>query len=182
MKQSGSGAIVSHNKQKIKTLTLKPMHIAKWTILLVIFWLLLSGIIQPLMLFFGVISVILVLVALVRMDTTDKEPKAIGTGIPFLRYTPWLIGQITLSSLEVTKMVWGAPSKVSPTLATVDASEIPEDCRALYANSITLTPGTLSVDLDGDDVTVHALQQSSIDELKQGHMKNKITSIWGSNS
>ena len=79
-------------------------------------------------------------------------------------------------------MVWGAPSKVSPTLATVDASEIPEDCRALYANSITLTPGTLSVDLDGDDVTVHALQQSSIDELKQGHMKNKITSIWGSNS
>ncbi|GHA17671.1 cation transporter [Arenicella chitinivorans] len=158
------------------------MHIAKWTVLLAIFWLLLSGIIEPLMLFFGVASVIIVLIALVRMDAVDKEPKAIGTGIPFLRYIPWLIGQITLSSLEVTKMVWGAPEKVSPTLATLDASDVPEDCRALYANSITLTPGTLSVDLEDGDVTVHALRQTSIDELKEGHMKNKIIRIWGSNS
>lgn len=156
------------------------MHIAKWTVLLIIFWLLLSGMFQPLMLFFGVVSVIAVVVVLVRMDAIDNEPKQIGTGIPFLRYIPWLIGQITLSSIEVTKMLWGAPTKVSPTLATLDASDIPEDCRALYANSITLTPGTLSVDLEGDAVTVHALQQSSIDELKEGHMKNKIISIWGS--
>jgi len=50
----------------------------------------------------------------------------------------------------------------------------------LYANSITLTPGTLSVDLDENELTVHALQKSSIDELKEGGMEKKISSIWGS--
>ncbi|MEM7260272.1 MAG: Na+/H+ antiporter subunit E, partial [Pseudomonadota bacterium] len=81
----------------------------------------------------------------------------------------------------VTKLIWGPSGKVSPTLATIDAKNVRPDCRALYANSITLTPGTLSVDLEGGDLTVHALQKSSIDELEDGFMEKKITGIWGEN-
>ena len=65
-----------------------------------------------------------------------------------LKYIPWLLGQVVQSSMHVTKLVWGSSDKVSPALAKVDVTNIPLSNRVLYANSITLTPGTLSVDLE----------------------------------
>jgi multicomponent Na+:H+ antiporter subunit E len=157
------------------------MHIVKWALLLSTFWILLSGYIQPLLLGFGAVSVIIVLFVLKRMDDIDQEKQEIGTGLSLIRYIPWLIGQIFSSSLQVTKLIWGSPDKVSPSLAKISADNIPPARRALYANSITLTPGTLSVDLEDGEITVHALQESSIEELKQEVMEKKITGIWGEN-
>jgi multicomponent Na+:H+ antiporter subunit E len=155
------------------------MHMTKWTILLSTFWLLLSGYIQPLLLGFGAVSVIVVLFVLKRMDDVDQEKQEIGTGLRLLQYLPWLIWQIITSSLQVTKLIWGSTDKLSPSLAKIKVDNIPPNRRALYANSITLTPGTLSVDLVGDEITVHALQKSSIEELEQKAMEKKITGIWG---
>jgi multicomponent Na+:H+ antiporter subunit E len=155
------------------------MHMTKWAILLSLFWLLLSGYIQPLLLGFGTVSVIVVLFVLKRMDNVDQEKQAIGTGLRLIRYIPWLTWQIIGSSLQVTKLIWGSADKVSPSLAKIKIDNIPPQRRALYANSITLTPGTLSVDLVGDEITVHALQRSSIEELEQKAMERKITQIWG---
>jgi multicomponent Na+:H+ antiporter subunit E len=155
------------------------MHMTKWTILLSTFWLLLSGYIQPLLLGFGAVSVIVVLFVLKRMDDVDQEKQELGTGLRLIRYLPWLTWQIITSSLQVTKLIWGSTDKLSPSLATIKVDNVPPKRRALYANSITLTPGTLSVDLVGDEITVHALQKSSIDELEQKVMEKKITQIWG---
>lgn len=155
------------------------MHMTKWTILLSTFWLLLSGYIQPLLLGFGAVSVIVVLFVLKRMDDVDQEKQEIGTGLRLIRYIPWLTWQIMRSSLQVTKLIWGPTDKVSPSLAKIKVDNVPPQRRALYANSITLTPGTLSVDLVGNEITVHALQKSSIEELEQKVMEKKITQIWG---
>jgi multicomponent Na+:H+ antiporter subunit E len=155
------------------------MHLLKWAILLALFWLLLSGIYQTLIIGFGVFSVLLVLFVLKRMDQTDFEPKPVASGARISRYFVWLTGQIIASSVHVTKLVWGNPKNLSPSLAKVSVAQVPDKVRVLYANSITLTPGTLSVDLEDDEITVHALQNASIGELKEGDMVNKITSIWG---
>ena len=155
------------------------MHIIKWTVLLSIFWLLLSGFIQPLLLSFGIVSVAIVLLVLKRMDAVDQEPKLLNTDFRSIRYFSWLLGQIVSSSVYVTKLIWGSSDKISPALAKIPATNIPPNRRVLYANSITLTPGTLSVDIENGEVTVHALQRSSIEELEQGDMERKITSIWG---
>lgn len=157
------------------------MHIVKWAVVLSIFWLLLSGFIEPLLLSFGAISVVIVLFILKRMDKVENEPGQIGTSIRLIRYTPWLIGQVFSSAIHVTKLIWGSPDKVSPAIAKINVKDVPSSSRVLYANSITLTPGTLSVDLDENEVTVHALHRSSIDELKEGQMEKKITGIWGEN-
>lgn len=133
------------------------------------------------MLVFGAVSIFVTLFVLRRMDNVDREPQHLGTGIRLIRYLPWLIGQIFSSSIHVTKLIWGSPDNVSPTLAKINAENVPPNTRALYANSITLTPGTLSVDLVDDEVTVHALQKSSIDSLKEGTMEKRITGIWGVN-
>ncbi len=157
------------------------MHIVKWAAVLAIFWLLLSGFIEPLLLSFGVISVVAVLVVLKRMDEVEHESSQISTSLRLIRYLPWLIGQIISSSIHVTKLIWGSPDKVSPAIAKISSKDVPLSSRVLYANSITLTPGTLSVDLEEDEITVHALHKSSIDELKQGEMERKIAGIWGEN-
>lgn len=156
------------------------MNLAKWAVLLSIFWLLLSGYFQALLLGFGVVSVALVVWVLYRMDAVDEEPKTLGKGFRMLHYSAWLLGQIMQSSVHVSRLVWGRGNKLEPALAQVSAEQIPEKKRALYANSITLTPGTLSVDLEDGEITVHALQRDSIDELKRGDMANKINSVWKS--
>jgi multicomponent Na+:H+ antiporter subunit E len=155
------------------------IHITIWALILSVFWLLLSGMYNPLLLSFGMASVVVVLLVLRRMENVDKKRQQVGTGLRLIRYTPWLIAQVLKSSIHVTKLIWGSPNKVSPTLAKINISNVPPNKRVLYANSITLTPGTLCVDLKGDELTIHALQKSSITELEEGYMENKITSIWG---
>jgi len=156
------------------------MHILKWSVLLSVFWLLLSGFIQPLLLSFGVISVAIVILLVTRIDKVDRKPKTFRTDHRIFRYVLWLMKEMLTSSIQVTKHIWGSTDKLEPTLAKIPANKVPQDTRVLYANSITLTPGTLSVDLDENELTVHALQKSSIDELKEGGMEKKISSIWGS--
>ncbi len=154
------------------------MHIGKWAALLSVFWILLSGYIQPLLLTFGVISIFIVLIVLKRMDDVDKEPKRISFRKQNIRYLLWLMGQIVSSSVHVTKLIWSSPDKLSPALAKVSVKNVPAKKQVMYANSITLTPGTLSVDLQDGEVTVHALQKSSIEELEQGDMEEKINGNW----
>jgi multicomponent Na+:H+ antiporter subunit E len=155
------------------------IHITIWALILSVFWLLLSGMYNPLLLSFGMTSIVVVLIVLRRMENADKKRQQVGTGLRLIRYIPWLIAQVLKSSIHVTKLIWGSPNKVSPTLAKINISNVPPNKRVLYANSITLTPGTLCVDLKGDELTIHALQKSSITELEEGYMENKITSIWG---
>ena len=131
------------------------------------------------MLSFGAVSVIIVLYVLKRMDEVDNERQKIGTGFQLIRYFPWLFVQIVKSSIQVTKLIWGSSENISPVLEKISAQDVPMKSRVLYANSITLTPGTLSVDLVDGEVTVHALQKSSIEELKEGLMQRKLTDIWG---
>ncbi len=157
------------------------MHFGKWTLFLAVFWMLLSGYFKPLMLGFGVLSVVIVLVFLRRMDKADEEPMVISIGHRMLRYVVWLFWQIVLSSVQVTRLIWSPTIKLSPSLEKISVQNTREASRVLYANSITLTPGTMSVDLEDGEITVHALQKESIDDLKSGEMERKITSIWGEN-
>ncbi|WP_394173633.1 Na+/H+ antiporter subunit E [Thalassotalea litorea] len=155
------------------------IYLTTWTFILAIFWLLLSGYFKPLLLAFGLVSVALVVLLIWRMDKTDKEPQQPSFSLRFFRYIVWLIGQVVLSSLEVTKLVWGSSKKLSPATAKLPVADIPEHSRVLYANSITMTPGTLSVDIDDDYVTVHALDEKSIKSLQQGEMASKIAKATG---
>lgn len=155
------------------------MHIGKWALLLSVFWLLLSGFIQPLLLSFGAVSVVVVLIVLKRMDAVDKEPKSLSFNLQTFRYFTWLVGQIFMSSAHVTKLIWGNPDRIAPVLSKISITSMPDEKKVLYANSITLTPGTLSVDLHNEEITVHALQTASIESLKQGEMENKIAGRQG---
>jgi len=157
------------------------MSLFKWAFLLAIFWLLLSGFLQPLLLTFGVITVALTLVLVKRMRMLDSKAKHFGSELSLLRYIPWVLSQIMLSSLQVTKHVWTRNPKFKPVLAKIPSDAIPKNKQVLYANSITLTPGTLCVDIDETSVSVHALEEESIKALQDGEIADKIVQLWGEN-
>ena len=138
------------------------------------FWLLNSDHYTPLILSLGVVSVAFVVYLAHRMDVVDHEsqPVLLTTSLP--GYYLWLVKEIVLANISVVKHVWLGNHTISPTLATLKASQITDMGRVIYATSITLTPGTVAVDLAGDQIVVHALLRENIEALEAGEMDRRV--------
>ena len=141
--------------------------------LLAAFWLIVSGHYTPLLLMLGALSVLLVVVVVTRMAVADEEglPLRILPRLP--GYLLWLCWQILLSAFAVLRLVW-SPRRPRPVVAAVPAAGLPDLSKVVYANSITLTPGTLSVSFRDEDIEVHAIQQAGITDLEGGAMLNRV--------
>jgi multicomponent Na+:H+ antiporter subunit E len=96
-----------------------------------------------------------------------------------IRYTPWLIGQIIQSSLHVARRVLNPKLPISPTIIHIDTQQTDALNSVSYANSITLTPGTISLDVGKDQIEVHALTSESAESLKSGLMAKQVRKMEG---
>lgn len=145
------------------------------TFALAVLWLLLSGHLELLILAFGALSIGFVLWLSNRMHIVDKESYPFGL-IPRLTavYWPWLLKEIFKSSIDVTRRVFGPASAVKPIVFDVPANLASDLGRVIYANSITLTPGTVSMDVTADAIRVHALHPDVARDLRNSGMDARI--------
>jgi len=127
------------------------------TIALAGFWLVLSGHFDPLMLGLGLISVLAALWLTARLEVIDRESSPYHRAGQFLVYTGWLVLEIAKANIQVIGQVFAPSEKLRPGMSRVKSVGRSELARVLFANSITLTPGTVTVDVDGDVLLVHAL-------------------------
>lgn len=134
---------------------------------------------DPLLIAFGVLSVLLVAWICHRMDVIDHESQPFHLTLRLPAYYAWLIKQIVLSNIDVVKRVWRSDSSSSAVLARLPVEQSTDVGRVIYANSVNLTPGTLVVELSNTQMLVHALTQESITELQQGEMSRKVTELEG---
>lgn len=141
------------------------------------FWLFNSEHNTVFMLSLGVISIAFVLYIAHRMDVVDHESQPVHLTLKILAYYAWLIKEIVLANLLVVKHIWLGNKSISPVFATITASQKTEIGKVIYANSITLTPGTVTVNLEGDRFMVHALLQGSIKDLESGEMDRRVTQL-----
>ena len=147
----------------------------KLLVVLVGVWLLLSGIMEPLILGFGLASGLAVAWIKLRADRRDGEPVPFALRIGRLPgYLLWLSWEIVKSNVDVARRILSPSLPVAPAVRWLPASQRSELTRVTYANSITLTPGTLSIDLTGEAVEVHALHEGSLDELERGEMDAQV--------
>lgn len=143
------------------------------------FWLINSGIYTPLILFFMVLSVGFV-VALCRfMDVVDGESQPLNLTFSIFPYWVWLIHQTIIANIDVARLVWQGPEAISPRVVTVKALQKTDLGIVIFANSITLTPGTLSMDLNGDEIAVHALNKAFADDVLDGEMNQRVARLEG---
>ena len=141
------------------------------------FWLLMSGHYNALILALGAASIAFTLFIAHRMDVVDHEAQPLHFTLKFPSYHLWLIKEIIASNITVVKHVWLGNSTISPSMTTITASQKTDVGKVIYANSITLTPGTVTVNLDGDQFMVHALLKESIEDLQSGEMDRRVTEL-----
>ena len=149
-------------------------YIIGLTFSLTAFWLLMSGIYTPLILFLGAISVIFVLYLTRRMDALDEDVIEFKLKRKHFSYWSWLAKEIFKANIDVSKVILSPKMNLSPRLVRVPLSQSNELATVIYANSITLTPGTVSVDIEGDEIIVHALTQELMDGLTEGDMDQRV--------
>jgi multicomponent Na+:H+ antiporter subunit E len=143
-------------------------------------WLLNSGHYTPLMLSFAVASCLLVVFLSRRMDIVDDEALPVHLLPRTLAYLPWLVKEIFMSNLDVAWRVLspGRP-RISPRVIEAETSQHSDLGRVIYANSITLTPGTVSIRVHGSRITVHAIADEVADGLLEGGMDRRVTRLEG---
>ena len=152
-------------------------HTIILSISLSVFWLLNSEHSTDYMLSLGVISIAFVVYIAHRMDVVDHESQPVHLTLKIPAYYTWLIKEIILANLVVVKHIWLGNKSISPVFATITASQKTEIGKVIYANSITLTPGTVSVNLEGDRIMVHALLEESIKDLESGEMDRRVVQL-----
>jgi len=142
-------------------------------------WLLLSGHYTPLLLVLGVLSTLLVVLLATRADLIDRETQPILLKPSVLLYWFWLAREIIKSNIDVARRILSPNLPISPNVFTVQAVQKTELGRVTYANSITLVPGTVAMDIDEDVITVHALTQAAAADLKRGEMNRRVCNVEG---
>ena len=154
------------------------MRIAVVACVLFGLWLLFSGLFAPLLLAFGALSSIFVAWIAQRMGLLTPEPDSTWLRpLRCLTYMPWLAWQVAKSNADVALRILMPSKGISPRVVTLPSSQASDLARSVYANSITMTPGTISIDVTGDVITVHALSREGAEDLATGEMDAQVSAL-----
>jgi multicomponent Na+:H+ antiporter subunit E len=146
---------------------------------LLAFWLLLSGQMTLFLIAAGVGSAAVVAWFGRRMEVVDRE----GFPIDFVRavvsYWPWLMREIGKSGWQVTRITLTPGLPISPTLIRFKPSQRTPTGLATHANSITLTPGTITVEAGPAEFLVHALTRDAAEGCVGSEMDRRVARLEG---
>jgi multicomponent Na+:H+ antiporter subunit E len=155
------------------------LHALSLGTLLGLLWLLLSGILEAWLLLLGLGSVIVVLVFANRMDVIDHEGHPIHISWRALLYWPWLAREIAKANWDVARVILSPKMPITPKILRIKATQVTELGHVFYANSITLTPGTVTLRLANGAMDVHSLTRAAEEGLLSGEMDRRVHAVEG---
>lgn len=147
--------------------------------MLFVLWLLLSGHYDPLLLTLGAVSCLGVVAIAWRMDVIDHEGHPVQLGPRILLYWPWLAWRIVKANVEVARLIVHPALPIEPLVLKAATSQKSELGQVIYANSITLTPGTVAVDLGPGAIQVHCLTRRLAADIESGEMDRRVSRLEG---
>jgi len=140
-------------------------------------WLLLSGHYDATLMTYGALSCAGVVALVAHLGILDGEALPVHLGIRPLLYAPWLMKEIVLSNVSVARAILDPKLPIHPRILRVDASQKTQIGQVIYANSITLTPGTVTLDVRDGKFLVHALTTDSAEGLLSGEMDRRVAHL-----
>jgi len=146
-------------------------------LILVSLWLLMSGHYSILIITLGIISCAFCVYVAKRGNLIDDEGLPIFFIPRLSNYLIWLFKEILKSNLNTAKVIING--KVEPETFTVKASQVTDVAKVTYANSITLTPGTVTTKMQKDVFEVHALNSDFGNDVRTNEMDKKVTWLEG---
>ena len=140
-------------------------------------WLLWSGLYKPLLLGLGAFSCLLTIYLVYRMGHFRRGAYALNYGFGLLGYWAWLAKEMVLSSLQVTRIILSPGLPVDPQVIQIRATADHPLDQAILGNSITVTPGTLTLDVHEGVLKVHSLTREGADALLGGEMDRRVAAL-----
>lgn len=153
----------------VRTLSLLALLIAAWVL-----W---SGQFQSLLLILGAFSCLLTAYLTWRMGYFDNDFFALRFGARLVGYWAWLAKEVVRSSIEVARVVINPRLPISPQTVEIQVTASHPVDQAILGNSITLTPGTLALDVHRGKIQVHCLTQAGADDLMSGEMNRRVAAL-----
>jgi multicomponent Na+:H+ antiporter subunit E len=102
-----------------------------------------------------------------------------ATALRFLAFVPWLLYQIVTANLLVAYVILKPRLDISPRLVVFDTSLKTEAAQVMLANSITLTPGTITIDVNNGRFLIHTLSVNFAEGLEKGAMQDRVARVLG---
>ncbi|QIB64087.1 Na+/H+ antiporter subunit E [Kineobactrum salinum] len=156
---------------------MRALRLLSAVIFLFLVWMLWGGLYKTPVLQLGIASCILVVWLTLRMNTAGGELPRLVLLWRMPLYWAWLAGQMVISNIQVLRLVLGPRAALSPRLVEVQAQAASKFARTLLGNSITLTPGTLTINIDGNTITAHCLTDASARGLEGGAMARRVARV-----
>jgi len=152
-------------------------RILSLVLILAVFWIINSGYFEPLLLGFGIFSVAGVTLLVLRMDKIDHVMQLpVFLSWRIIPYLLWLLKETALANIDVVKHIWEPTPKISPVIFdTFTLEEKTEFTKVLYANSISITPGTVILDIVENVLEIHALTLDTARGLLSGKMGKRVS-------
>ena len=147
-------------------------------VVLALLWIALSGYFTVLQLSLGVFSCIFVIWLSIRLDLLPEESRRISL-FRLAAYLIWLVKQIIFSNLRIARIVLSPRPQLHRRVVHSKVKQHTTLGVAIYANSITLTPGTVTLDAEADDLSVHVLTRRCADDLLSDEMNRRVAGIEG---
>ena len=147
---------------------------------LLAFWLLLSGQYSAFLAAAGIGSAIVVVIVARRMEVVDREGMPVQVTAAVITYWPWLAVQIVKSAWDVSMRILHPRLPISPTLVRFRPSQRSAVGLVTHANSITLTPGTITVEATPSEFLVHALTREGAQAVADSEMDRRVRRLEGS--
>ncbi|MEZ6195216.1 MAG: Na+/H+ antiporter subunit E [Planctomycetota bacterium] len=149
-------------------------HAIALAVCLAAIWIGWSGHFEPLLLTFGAISVGLVLYVSMRMKIVDADGNLLVLAGRMARFAPYLVSKIFRANLDVARIILSPRMPISPRMVRVRTLQETDLARTIYANSVTLTPGTVTVAVEDPDIIVHAITEENAKAFEAGRMNRKV--------
>lgn len=154
------------------------LHAVGVFIVLYGFWLLLSGYFTGFLLAAGAGSALAVVLFSRRMGIIDRESQPLHLSWRALfSYWPWLLKEIIKSGWDVTRCILHPKLPISPTLVCFKPSQQSDLGLVIHANSITLTPGTISIEVGRNEFVVHSLTAAGANGLAGSEMDCRVAKM-----
>ena len=154
----------------------RPLQLAGLLAALLVSWVLWSGIYKPLLLWLGLFSCLLSVWLAQRMGFF-RHPMSLRTLLRLPAHWFWLLGEIVRSSVEVARVVLSPSLPISPTVVELTTTEASDAGKVILGNSITLSPGTVTIDVHEDRLLVHCLTEHSASQLRDPQLQRRIARL-----
>jgi multicomponent Na+:H+ antiporter subunit E len=149
-------------------------HTVGLGVLLFMLWLGLSGQLNTLMLSLGLASTLFVVYISHRMDIIDSEVYPAHMTPLLISFWAFLSREIVIANIDVLKRIFKPGKNISPQMIELPLTLKADLSRVIYANAITLTPGTVCVKINKETITVHTLSKEAAEDLRSGRMEKAV--------